>query len=98
MIRRRTGRLGIDPAEIAQIELLDKGVDHPDWTILDDPVLQAFGKQRALTAIDPFDEALHPIPRNPWRIIPRESNEAMRFHTARVKISKVSDERMIPGW
>src|SRR5262245_7610969 len=40
----------------------DKDLDHPNRIILSDPVFQAFGKQRALAAIYPLNEALHPIP------------------------------------
>jgi len=66
MIGRTAGRLGIDPAEPkpGQIELVDKDVDHPNRIVLADPVIQAFGKQRALPAISPLNEALHPIPRS----------------------------------
>src|SRR5262245_6475001 len=44
MIGRPTGRLGIDPTEpkIAQIEFVDKDVDHPNGIVLKDPVFQAF--------------------------------------------------------
>jgi hypothetical protein len=46
MIGRPAGRLGIDPAEpkTAQIEFVDKDVDHANGIVLDDPVFQAFGK------------------------------------------------------
>ena len=86
MIRRPTGHLGIDPVKpkIAQIELVDKHVDHANGIVLDNPIFQAFRKQRALPTINPFNEALHPIPRNPPRIIPRESRQARCFHTTRV--------------
>ena len=65
MIRRPTGHLGIDPTEPqpGKIESIDKDVDHPNGIILANPVSQAFGKQRALPAIQPLNEALHPIPR-----------------------------------
>src|SRR5713101_1334754 len=64
MIRRPTGHLRIDPTEpkLGQIEFIDKDVDQPNGIILANPVLQAFGKQRALPAIQPLNEALHPIP------------------------------------
>ena len=45
-----------------QIEFIDKDVDHPNGIILANPVFQAFGKQRALPAIQPLNEAPHPIP------------------------------------
>ena len=65
MIRWSAGRLGIDPdeAELGQIEFVDKDVDHANRVVLADPIFQAFGKQRALPAIRPLNEALHPIPR-----------------------------------
>ena len=55
----------VDPAEpkFGQIELIDKDVDHANGIVIDDPVFQTFGKQRALTAIHLFNEAFHPIPR-----------------------------------
>ena len=64
MIRRPAGCLGIDPAEpkLGQIEFVDKDVNHPNRIVLADPVFQAFGKQRALTAIRPLNEAPHLIP------------------------------------
>jgi hypothetical protein len=75
MIRGLTCGLGVDPGKpkLGQTEFLDKGIDHPNWIALADPILQPFRKQRALAAINSFNEALHPIPRNPRRIIPRES-------------------------
>jgi hypothetical protein len=88
MIRRPTGRLRVDPAKpkIAQIEFVNKDVDHTNGIIRDYPIFQAVQKQRALPPINPFNEALHPIPRNPQGIIPRESPQARRFHTARVNL------------
>jgi hypothetical protein len=64
MIRGPTGRLGLDPAEskLGQIELIDKDLDHANGVVLADPVLQAFGKQRALPPIYSLNEAPHPIP------------------------------------
>jgi hypothetical protein len=63
MIRWSAGRLGIDPdeAELGQIEFVDKDVDHANRAVLADPIFQAFRKQRALPAIRPLNEALHPI-------------------------------------
>src|SRR5437762_1843472 len=79
MIRRPAGCLGIDPAEpkLGQIEFLDKDVDDANRIVLADPVLQAFGKQRALPATRPLNKAPHPPPRKS----PRESyrqNHIMR--------------------
>ena len=56
-----------------------------DGIVLVNPVLQAFWKQRALPAICPLNEALHPIPHSSARITAGESHEALRFHTARIK-------------
>src|SRR5262249_18630995 len=44
-------------------ECLDKRLDHANWTILVDPIVQAFRKQRTLATVRPLDKALHPIPR-----------------------------------
>src|SRR5262249_19116204 len=61
MIRRPTGCLRIDPAKakLAQIEFLNKNVDHANGIVLINPVFQAFWKQRALPAICALNEALH---------------------------------------
>src|SRR5207237_10420451 len=63
-IRRSAGHFGLDPAEskVGKIEFVDKNVDHPNLIVLTDPVFQAVGKQCALTAIPPFNEAPHLIP------------------------------------
>src|SRR5450759_2137728 len=86
MIRRPTGYLGFDPAEpkLSQIEFIDKDIDDPNRIVLADPVFHAFRKQRALPAIRALNKSLHPIPRPTIcaGIIPRESNNAVRFHTA----------------
>ena len=86
MIRRPPGRLGSNPieAELTQIKLVDKDVDHPNRIVLIDPVFQAFRKQRALRTIRSFNKALHPIPQQPPESLLRESHEAGCFHTARV--------------
>ena len=65
MIRRPPGCLGSNPvkSQLAQVEFLDKNVNHPNRIVLADPVIQAFRKQRALLAIRPLNEAPHPIPR-----------------------------------
>src|SRR5207237_3077806 len=62
--RRSSGHFGLDPAEskVDKIEFVDKNVDHPNRIVLTDPVFQAVGKQCALTAIHPFNEAPHLIP------------------------------------
>ena len=46
MIRRPASRLRIDPVEpkCAQIDFIDKDVDHSDRIVLMDPVLQALRK------------------------------------------------------
>src|SRR6266404_230046 len=91
MVRGPAGDLGIDPAKpkLGQIEFIDEDVDHPNRVILANPVFQAFGKQRALSAIHALNEAPHPIPpANRARIIPRESYKAGRFYTARVKMRR----------
>jgi hypothetical protein len=63
--RRSAGCLGIDPAKpkLAQIEFVDKDVNHPNGIVLANPVFQAFWKQCALPAIRPLNKSLHPIPR-----------------------------------
>jgi hypothetical protein len=65
LIRRPAGYFGIYPAEpkLGKIEFAGKDVDHPNGIVPADPVFQALRKQRALTAIRPFNEAPHLIPR-----------------------------------
>jgi hypothetical protein len=46
--------------KLGQIEFVDKNINHANWVVLADPVLQAFRKQRVLTAIRPFNKAPHP--------------------------------------
>jgi hypothetical protein len=55
MIRGSPGRLRIDPAEIerTKIKLVDEHVNHTNWVVPIDPIIQAFGKQRRLPAIRP---------------------------------------------
>jgi hypothetical protein len=88
MARWPAGCLGIDPAEpkLGQIEAVDEDVDDANWIVLADPVFHAFRKQRALPTIRTINEALHPSPANRAGIISRESHQAQRFHTARVKL------------
>ena len=74
MIRRPASRLGSNPvkSQLAQIEFLDKNIDHPNRIVLADPVFQAFREQCALSAIRALNEALHPDPHaNRAGIIPR---------------------------
>ena len=73
MIRWPTRRLWVDAAEAdsGEIKLINKDIDRPNRIVLADPIVQAFGKQRALPAIHPLYKALHPIPRsNHQGIIP----------------------------
>src|SRR3954454_2735601 len=57
-------------AQFAQIKLIDKDVDRPDWIVLAQIVIQPLGKQRALTAVIANDKARHRILRpNHRRII-----------------------------
>src|SRR5580693_3373967 len=64
MIRRPPGCLRINPAKlkISQIKLIDKNVDHTNRIVLANPILKAFGEQRALLSILALNEAPHPTP------------------------------------
>src|SRR6266700_2779741 len=64
MIRRPAGRFGSNPIEpqSGEVEFVNEGIDRPNWIVAIDPILQTFGKQRRLPAIDPLNEAPHPIP------------------------------------
>src|SRR5437016_2484002 len=99
MIRRSAGHFGLDPTEpkFGKIEFVDKNVDDPNRIVLADPVFQTVGKQCALTAIHPFNEAPHLIP-PAYRagIILRESHRPTRFYTARVKRYRLVERRNAP--
>jgi hypothetical protein len=58
------GCRGLDTVEpkSGKIERVDECIDRANWVLFVNPVIEAFGKQRALSAIRTFDEALHPIP------------------------------------
>jgi hypothetical protein len=64
-------------SQFRQIEFINKDVDHLNGSLR---------KQRALPAIRALNEALHPIPRSSQESALRESHEAGRFHTARVRL------------
>src|SRR5213082_568037 len=55
-------------AQFAQIKLVDKDIDRPDWIVLAQIVIQPLGKQRALTAVIANHKARH-------RILPPKSQE-----------------------
>src|ERR1043166_5366810 len=90
MIRGPASYLGQDPvkSQLRQIEFINKDIDHPDGIVIIDPIFQAFGKQCALPAISALNEALHPTLRRSQESALRESHEAGRFHTARVKLCR----------
>jgi hypothetical protein len=69
MIRRPPGCLWINPAklEISEIKLIDKNVDHTNRIVLANPILKAFGEQRALPSILALNEAPHPTLRKKLR-------------------------------
>jgi hypothetical protein len=66
MIRWPTRGRRINPfkGHLTQIEPVNKEIDHSNRVVLADPVFHALRKQRALTTIDPLDEALHLSPRS----------------------------------
>ena len=78
MIRGSAGCLGIDPTKtkLGQIEFFDEDIDCANRIVLADPVFQAFRKQRGLTAIDPLNEAPHPI-------LPQIARESYRGNQSR---------------
>jgi hypothetical protein len=46
-------------AQVLQIELLDEGINNPDWIILGHPVIQPLRKQEALRARLTLNESTH---------------------------------------
>jgi hypothetical protein len=77
MIRGPAGGLRINPFEpkFRQIKPANKNVDNPNRIVLANPVFQAFGKQRALLAINALNEAAHS----------ESLRKSRRNHTARIK-------------
>ena len=77
----------------AQIEFIHKDINESsNGIVLSEPVFQAFRKQRTLPPIHSLNEASHPILRKSRckrRIIMRQSDQASRFYTARVKSDRV---------
>lgn len=70
-------RLDLEP-DLGKIEGIDKRIDHSNRIFRIDPIAQAFRKKCRLTAI--------PVA---WGItLPRSEQE--RFHTARVRLGRVS--------
>src|SRR5215472_5880532 len=108
MISRPPSLRRLDPVEpqSSKIERIDKRIDHSDWIVLVDPVVQAIGKQRALAAIRPLDKALHPIPRKPHRIISYEGFLLRPFSCRgpvwefadRVQITATRSRRRVKNW
>src|SRR5437588_12600576 len=85
MVRRPSRCLGIDTnePELRQVQLVDEDVDHANWIMVANPIFQAFRKERALSTIRAFNEALHQIPpRIRAGIITRESLLSERFYRA----------------
>src|SRR5262249_51374263 len=64
MIGRPAGGFGSNPIEShsGEVEFVNEDIDRPNWIVLIDPILQAFGKYRRLLAINSLNEAPHPIP------------------------------------
>jgi hypothetical protein len=69
MIGRAACRLRDNPVEpqSGQIEVLDKNVDHPNWIVLTDALVEAGGKQDALAALLALDKprSLQPMLQEP---------------------------------
>src|SRR6478752_3114615 len=88
MIRGSAGCFGIDPTKpkLGQIEFFDEDIDHANRIVLADPVFQAFRKQRGLTAIDPLNEAPHPI-------LPQIARESYRGNQSRRCVFTVTKQR-----
>src|SRR5262245_65753321 len=86
MIRRPPSRLSGYPikSQLAQIECIDKHIDHTNCIVLVYPVFEVFWKQRALRTFHSLNETLHARPLNSRESLRQESHEAARFHTARV--------------
>ncbi len=82
MIRRppRRRRIDADKTKLAEIQFINKDIDHPNRIITPDPVVQAFRQKCRLVAIRTLDKSLHPIP--PQRS-PGEPYQRSRFHTWR---------------
>jgi hypothetical protein len=80
MIGRAAGerRRGTVETKFRKVELINEGIYDPDWIVLPDGVIDAFGKQCDLLAVIAFNESLHESPGLSALIQFRRS---MRFHT-----------------
>src|SRR5690242_9081585 len=85
MISRPSGLRWLDPfeAELGEIEPIDERVDRPNWIILVDPVFQDI-PETACSGRDllPRRSASSDLPANRDGIVPHESRQVGRFHTA----------------
>ena len=59
--------------QIGQIELIHEHIDHLNWIVLVDPVVQAFRKKRGLATFNTLDEALHAV--IPYMTVPESHRE-----------------------
>jgi hypothetical protein len=60
----RGTRLNAFETQLEQGQLIDEGIDKPDWIVLVDVIVEAFRKQSALTSIFTFNESLHTTSRH----------------------------------
>lgn len=62
-IQARTRPIGFSSstleAEFAQVELVDKYIDHPNWIVLGNVILQEFRQQRTLASAFTLDKSFH---------------------------------------
>ena len=59
---KRAPSVGYLEAQLCQLESIDEGIDCANRIALIDPVIEAFGQQRRLTAIRAFNEPSHRPP------------------------------------
>src|SRR6202022_3297244 len=64
MVRRPAGRCRIDAIEpeVTEFQRIHEHIDRANRIALADPIIEAFRQQRALLAIPPLNETLHPFP------------------------------------
>src|SRR6266567_2846915 len=99
MIRRPAGRFGSNPIEpqSGEVEFVNEGIDRPNWIVAIDPILQTLGTQRRLPAIDPLNEAPHPIPPQiPAKSYSTNQHTGWRFYTGWVILGSPSRRFVFP--
>ena len=74
-------RHGPAKPKLGQIDPIDEDINNPDRVVLANVILNAFGKQKALTPVQTFHIACHDVPSNQGG----NASDPPRFHTTSVE-------------